>query len=124
MSDGILVQSGGVFSGGIVNAPGRQDHCRQRQRRLVENTSTFAGNISNAGTIVGGVDGVFVENVSVFSAGISNAGTLVAAGGAGIALRDVTVASGTIDNTGTINAVGGSFAAVVLEGLRLSPAMS
>ena len=58
----------------------------------VANTPTFAGGISNSGTIAAINDGILVSAVTVFAGGISNSGTIIGAA-YGIAVTGVMVIS-------------------------------
>jgi uncharacterized protein with beta-barrel porin domain len=72
---------------------------------------TFAGSISNAGTITAPVQGIHVSSVAVFGTnsaggGIVNSGTITAIGssGIGISVNAVSTFFGGITNSGTITA--------------------
>ena len=103
--DDILV-SGGVVSGGIqVGSHGTIS--AGSSAIVVTNTTTFAGGITNSGTISAGHshDGIFVSNTSIFSGGIRNAASgRIAAGASGIEVKLVTTFAGGISNAGTISA--------------------
>jgi hypothetical protein len=94
VSGGIQVGSHGTISAGSSAI-------------VVTNTTTFAGGITNSGTISAGHshDGIFVSNTSIFSGGIRNAASgRIAAGASGIEVKLVTTFAGGISNAGTISA--------------------
>ena len=69
-------------------------------------TSTFAGGISNSGTVSGADYGIFVYSTSSFAGGISNSGTISASGNSGIWVVAVSSFAGGITNSGTISSAG------------------
>ena len=67
--------------------------------------ATFAGGVSNAGTIsTTGLFGIGVQLGNTFAGGISNSGTISAGSGYGIYIRGFSAFSGGISNSGTISA--------------------
>ena len=86
----------------------------------VNGTTSFAGNISNSGTVSGPVGAVVITSVSTFSGGIDNTGLLAAGSGGfdGIKVTNVgmfgtTGAGGGIVNSGTITGSNGIVAGFV-----------
>jgi uncharacterized protein with beta-barrel porin domain len=77
--------------------------------------ATFAGGISNSGTISTRGVGIFVQSVSTFSGGISNSSTI--AGNTGISIDNVLTFAGGISNSGTISATGTTRAGIFVEGV-------
>lgn len=104
---GILVDSGGVISGGIQVASKGTISAASRAI-LVENIGAFAGGITNSGHISGGgvpgnVGAVLVASVQDFSGGIFNAaGGVISSKTSGIGVVNFSIFSGGITNRGTI----------------------
>ena len=113
-SAGILVNSGAIVAGGIkvgshgaIVASGTDGNAIE-----VENTPTFGGGISNAGTIGANNDGVLVSAVAAFAGGVSNSGTIIGAA-YGIVVSEVSAFTGGVTNSGKISAGGESGAIFV-----------
>ena len=85
----------------------------------VENTSTFGGHISNAGTISGTRVAIEVDDGVCFSGGITNSGTIAATSFCIFIARETSVAGGIV-NSGTISAAAGPVS--LLGKFRPSPA--
>ena len=91
---GISVSSSTFLSGGIVDTGFISGGIRIDSHSKVlasggtgialENTVTFGGGISNAGTISAGSHGVFISAVSAFAGGINNSGTVSARAAEGV----------------------------------------
>jgi outer membrane autotransporter protein len=105
-SNGIAVK-GALVLGGITNSGTISGLGSGTAGILVRDVATFAGGVSNNGTIRVGGSGIVVANVIAFSGGIANSGTISAGAGfgAGIAVSGSSF-SGGIFNNRTISAMG------------------
>ena len=109
----IRVQNGALFSGGILNNSGgliSAAFATSGNAINVNLISTFAGGITNAGTIVNETyDAISISEVSTFTGGVSNIGTISGIGSAvGIYVSSVgqfgSSLGGGITNAGLIHA--------------------
>jgi hypothetical protein len=98
--------AGAFFSGSIVNSASGSITATSGDGIAVAGVSSFAGGISNAGTISAVLAGIYVTGVSSFAGGISNAGT-ISAGSYGIyvgmtgSAQFGSKSAGGITNSGT-----------------------
>jgi uncharacterized protein with beta-barrel porin domain len=105
------------FAGDIVNSSSGVISPGNPTGILVTNSSSIAGQISNAGSISVGGTGIRVDTSSIVTNGIVNAGMITAGtGAAGIEVNGVTTFGGGITNTGSI-AVAGSGAGIAVIGV-------
>jgi autotransporter passenger strand-loop-strand repeat protein len=100
---GILVDSGGEVSGGIVVAEKGTVIVSGGTAVAVENTTAFSGNIVNSGTLSAGNAGIAIVDVPSFDANVTNSGAITAR--TGISIADSTI-GGAIVDTGNIKATG------------------
>ena len=105
--------AGPTFTGGITNA-GMVLGANGDYGIRVNGTTSFAGNISNSGTVSGPVGAVVITGVSTFAGGIDNAGLLAAGAGGfddikvtNVGAFGTTSAGGGIVNSGTITGSNG-----------------
>jgi filamentous hemagglutinin len=109
---GILISGGDVVSGGIrVATSGRVVATFGSNTGVaveVANATSFAGGISNAGTLQAAQSGLVVSGVTTFAGNIVNSGSVIDQSGLGIAVEDVAVfgntGAGGITNAGKIRA--------------------
>jgi hypothetical protein len=114
-------QSGGLTNtgtvlGGIHVDSGSQILAGGATAIVVQNTATFAGGITNAGTL-SGTQGIVLNDVTNFSGGVTNTGAITAHFSAINIATNVTASGGTftgnIVNTGTLRGASGLRIAVV-----------
>jgi hypothetical protein len=103
--------SGGIVDTGVISGGIRIDsHSRIVASGItavaIEDTTTFRGGISNAGTIAGGLHALVVSSVSAFTGDISNTGTISASTFGAIYVDGASTFAGAIVNSGRI--LGGS----------------
>ena len=118
-NNGIVVSGSGIagasFMGGIVNS---NTISVAGSGIVVEKLTTFAGGVSNSGSIASGLTySVKVANVSNFSGGITNSGVMSTTR-VGIVVSKISAFSGNISNSGTI---AGRTGIVVLSGVTFAP---
>ncbi|MBI1215405.1 MAG: autotransporter domain-containing protein, partial [Alphaproteobacteria bacterium] len=103
---GLYLTGGGNVSGGIVNKAAGLISGSSTGLSLSGSTTNMTGDITNHGTIYGGLVGLGVYNSSTMSGGITNASDgLITGGSSGIELRNKGIDTGGIDNSGTIKGV-------------------
>jgi hypothetical protein len=103
--------SGGIVDTGVISGGIRIDsHSRIVASGItavaIEDTTTFRGGISNAGTIAGGLHALVVSSVSAFTGDISNTGAISASTFVAIYVDGASTFAGAIVNSGRIQ--GGS----------------
>jgi uncharacterized protein with beta-barrel porin domain len=118
---GGTASTAGIVNSGLINA--------FNSGILVFDVASFAGGITNLGTIVAGVNGIVVggsafgitNTIATFGGGISNSGTISAAASAGIFVGGTAIGhgaitisafSGDISNSGAISSTGANGIAV------------
>ena len=100
---------GGITNAGLISSP-------HATAILINNVTTFLGNITNSGTILGTHGGVIINAVSTFAASISNTGLIAAGAGGydaikvtGVGTFGVNSAGGGIVNSGTLTGSNGIY---------------
>jgi hypothetical protein len=107
---GAFISGGGILDTGTVAGGIKVDSSSKivasrggaKNAIAVENTRSFGGGISNAGTLSAASSGVFVSSVSTFTGGITNSGLI--AGHGGIDVDQIRRFTGGIANAGSISA--------------------
>jgi hypothetical protein len=97
--------SGSIINQGVIGTGGIVVIDSTFQSGGLTNTGTVLGGIhvdSGSQILAGGATAIVVQNTATFAGGITNAGTL--SGTQGIVLNDVTNFSGGVTNTGAITA--------------------
>jgi outer membrane autotransporter protein len=104
ISDSGFVSSAGVIAGGINVDANSKIAAISRNAIQVDNTVTFGGGISNAGTISSvNARGIFANFVSTFTGGITNTGSLSGGSSPAIELNSLGSFAGGIFNGGTLS---------------------
>ncbi len=98
---GVLVTGVSTFAGGISN--GGTINSMGAIGININTVTSFGGGITNGGTILGCGKAININSVTVFSGGISNGGKITSGSSGAIAINSVSTFIGNISNAGTIS---------------------